>query len=153
MHIGLLSPEYVTEYQLDGGLANYLKKISKGLTDKGHTVSVFTLSSQEREWKDIKVGANIYEIRRVEFPEKLSKYKYYRYLNTIYPFLTQVYSSKRISSRVWEIHKKNQIDILHTSNYLAPGFMLRNNQRIPLVCRISSYSPLLRSAQGMQRWR
>jgi glycosyltransferase involved in cell wall biosynthesis len=34
---------------------------------------------------------------------------------------------------------------------MAPGHALLRNGRLPLVCRISSYTPLLRSANGKQR--
>jgi glycosyltransferase involved in cell wall biosynthesis len=41
-----------------------------------------------------------------------------------------------------------RIDIIQTSSFMAPGFALRKNEIIPMVTRISSYSPLCRSTFG-----
>jgi len=149
LHIGFLTPEYVMPGHLDGGLANYIYKVAHALTSRKHRVTVFVLSNQDQTWKDNQV--RIIEIKRVEsqrfqFPTKLGKLYY-----SLLPVLDQILSSRRLARFVWKQHCVEPLDILQASSYEAPGFALRKNNRIPLVCRISSYTPVYRSAYGRQR--
>jgi glycosyltransferase involved in cell wall biosynthesis len=141
MHIGFLTPEYVMSDQLDGGLANYVKKTGLGLTQRGHQVTVFVLSGRDKIWQDGPVEIN--EIKPLKIPRWL-KGKQYQ------PFFNQILGSQAIKKTVWKKHRSSPFDILQASSYLTPGFSLRNNGRVPLVCRISSYSPLCRAAQGKE---
>jgi glycosyltransferase involved in cell wall biosynthesis len=141
MHIGLLTPEYVMEGSLDGGLANYTRKVGLELTDRGHQVSVLVLSSRNACWQDNRIA--VYEVKRVVVPKWLRR--------RFHAVVAQVLSSKRLKSLVWKIHSATPFDLLQASSYMAPGYTLRRNGIIPLVCRVSSYAPLLRSAYGRQR--
>ena len=47
LRIAFATPEYVTENHFDGGLANYLNRVSRKLADLGHDVHVVTLSQQD----------------------------------------------------------------------------------------------------------
>jgi glycosyltransferase involved in cell wall biosynthesis len=147
LSIGFLTPEYVTAQQKDGGLANYLQKIAHELTKRNHRVTIFTLSDRESEWKDGDI--QIVEVKSANCP-KLPGPIYWR-IKSLLPVITQIRSARRIEEAVWRHHKKSQFDILQTSSYRTPGYTLRRNGRIPLVCRISSYTPLWRSAYGRQR--
>jgi len=149
MHIGFLSPEYVLTGQFDGGLANYIHKVAHALALQGHRVTVFVLSNQDRAWNDGQV--KIVEVKTVRTPLIKFPGKPIILLNTWLPVYDQIQSSRRIAHFVWKEHYVDPFDILQTSSYAAPGFALRKNGRIPLVCRISSYTPVLRSAYGRQR--
>jgi hypothetical protein len=46
MRIAFATPEFVTEDHFDGGLANYVNRVSKGLAARGHDVHVITLSTR-----------------------------------------------------------------------------------------------------------
>ena len=46
LRIAFATPEYVTEDYFDGGLANYLNRVSQALASLGHDVHVVTLSQQ-----------------------------------------------------------------------------------------------------------
>ncbi|MCI0602928.1 glycosyltransferase family 4 protein [bacterium] len=147
LHIGLLTPEYVTEERKDGGLANYLQKIASEFVHRNHRVTVFLLSGRNLEWKDGKI--DIIEVPRAgppKFPAFLRP-KLERFL----PLITALRSAKRIEKAVWRYHRIAPFDVLQTSSYASPGFALRKNGKIPVVCRISSYMPLCRSANGRQR--
>ena len=72
-------------------------------------------------------------------------------LNAVLPAFDQIRSSRRIAHFVWKEHRIDPFDILQTSSYEVPGYALRKNGRIPLVCRISSYTPVYRAAYGRQR--
>jgi len=149
MHIGFLSPEYVLPGQYDGGLANYIHKVAHALCSRGHRVTVFVLSNKDRCWTDGQV--KIVEVKSVQtlpikFPEKAAT-AIDNWLHAYY----QIRSSRRMAHFVWKEHRVDPFNILQTSSYEVPGFALRKNGRIPLVCRISSYTPVLRSAYGRQR--
>ena len=48
LRIAFATPEFVTEDHFDGGLANYLNRVSKKLTDLGHDIHVVTLSTKTK---------------------------------------------------------------------------------------------------------
>jgi glycosyltransferase involved in cell wall biosynthesis len=141
MHIGFLTPEYVMPGQIDGGLANYIKKTSHSLALRGNQVTVFVLSERNKTWNDGLV--NISEVKRTQIPRWLKGKQYHSFLN-------QILSSQNLKREVWKKHRSSPLDILQASSYLTPGFSLLNNGKVPLICRISSYTPLCRAAQGKE---
>ncbi len=145
MHIGFLTPEYVSASSFDGGLANYIRKVGLALTDCGHQVSVFVISNRNACYRDDQI--TVYEIKRVVVPRWLKRCAFH----AVSPALMQVLSSRRLASVVWKIHHDIPLDILQAASYMAPGYAVLRNGRIPLVCRVSSYTPLLRSAYGRNR--
>lgn len=142
MHIGFLTPEYVMPGRFDGGLANYIRKVGLALTSRGHQVSVLVLSNQNARWQDDRIA--VYEVKRVVVPQWL-RVKRFRAV------VAQVLSSRRLESVVWRIQRADPFDILQASSFEAPGYTLLRNGRLPLVCRVSSYTPLWRSAYGRRR--
>jgi len=146
MHIGFLTPEYVTPRGLDGGLANYLRKVGLALTARGHHVSVLVLSDHNGCWQD--EGVRVYEVGRFKVP---IRFKRNRRLVPWVSAFEQIQSSRRLAKMAWKIHQRTPFDIFQASSYKAPGYALRHNERVPLVCRVSSYTPLCRSAFGRPR--
>lgn len=149
LHIGLLTPEYPTNDVPFGGLGNYIRKVGLLLSERGHSVTVITLSSRNANWCDKTI--EIYEIQTAKqmarnrfIPRPAIKFL----LNSLF---LQLQSAKRIERKVWQVHGQQPFDLLQVPNYLTPGYTLRRNGDIPLVCRISSYAPLWRSANGQQR--
>lgn len=141
MHLGYITTEYITDGRYAGGLANYLQKVGQAFSGKGYPVSIFCLSSIDRHWKDGLL--DVYEIKRSRL-----RVPGFQALNGWLIVLDRLISAKRIEKRVWEIHARKPIDIIQTSSFNTPGYTLLNNGRIPIVCRISSYSPIIRSAFG-----
>jgi glycosyltransferase involved in cell wall biosynthesis len=127
--------------QLDGGLANYIKKTGLGLAQKGHRVSVFVLSDRAKLWNDGPV--EITEIKGKKLPRWLKGKQFH-------PFINQILGSRSIKNPLWRKHQQAPFDILQASSYMTPGLSMCKNGRIPLVCRISSYTPLCRAAQGKE---
>lgn len=149
MRIGFLSPEYVLQDRLDGGLANYIHKVAHALTLRGHRATVFVLSHQDRAWNDGPV--KIIEVKSVQSPRLQFPAKLGMLYNALLPAFDQIRSARRLAKFVWKQHHVEPFDILQTSSYMAPGYALRKNGRIPVVCRVSSYTPVVRSAFGRQR--
>jgi glycosyltransferase involved in cell wall biosynthesis len=63
----------------------------------------------------------------------------------------QLLASRKIAAKFWSIHRTGPFDLVQTPSYFAPGYALLHNGKVPVVCRISSYAPLLRAAAGQQR--
>jgi glycosyltransferase involved in cell wall biosynthesis len=145
MHIGFLTPEYVSPSSFDGGLANYVRKVGLALIKCGHQVSVFVISNRNACYQDDQI--TVHEVKRVTIATWVKRFV----LRAVSPALMQVLSSRRLASVVWKIHRDRPLDILQATSYLSPGYALLRNGRVPLVCRISSYTPLLRSAYGRSR--
>ncbi len=146
MHIGFLTPEYPDSQRPDGGLGNYIRKIALELLSHGNEVTVFVLSSENKSWDD--QGINIFQIKSFRFHWRLRKITS---LSAILCLIEQWINSNRLKSFVLIAHSRRKIDLLQTSNYLAPGYALCQNGLIPLVCRCSSYMPSLRAANGQRR--
>ena len=146
MHIGFLTPEYVSSRSLDGGLANYLKKTATALVNRGHQVTIFLLSDRDLIWFDNNV--RIIEIKGENSFTRISRIPVVRELYLLY---NQMLNSRKIAKKVMEIHKENHLDLLQQSSYLSLGNALLNNNQIPIVCRASSYSPFWRKAYGRSK--
>lgn len=146
MHIGFLTPEYVTPATPSGGLANYLKKTGQALVQRGNDVSIIVLSRKNKSWEDN--GVIVYEIKKLQIPSILSQVPLFGiFVQTV----NQILGSYQVSRTTWRIHKKQPFDILQASSYMAPGYKLLKNKHIPVVCRVSSYTPLLAAAYGVKR--
>ena len=146
MRIAFLTPEYVTKNSADGGLANYIKKIAKALSLRRCDVWVFVLSDLDTVWQDETV--TVCEVKRNVFLHRMRSS--FPFLG-ITQFFSQLASSRRIATKFWKIHKSRPFDILQASSYMAPGYTLLKNGKVPMVCRVSSYTPALRSAYGRKR--
>lgn len=145
MHIGYITTEYISvDGRFSGGLANYISKVGKSLSRQGHRVTVFCLSSRNYHWKDERI--DIYEVKQsqLQLPNNTSLNDWLRIVN-------QLLSAKGLEKKVWDIHSNIPLDILQTASYKTPGYTLINNRYIPLVCRISSYTPILRAAFGSKK--
>jgi glycosyltransferase involved in cell wall biosynthesis len=147
MRLALLTPEYVMQGNVDGGLANYVKKTAKSLSNKSVTTWVFVYSNRNTIWHDEKVTVCEISSKIIIFDYLLKVPK----VRGFYKIVRQILLSKKLSKKLWKCHKKNPFHIIQTSSYLTPGLSVLNNRRVPVVCRISSYTPLLRSAYGRQR--
>ena len=142
MHIAFITTEYISvEGRSSGGLANYIYKVGKSLSSKGHKVSILCLSSRYQYWKDGPI--DIYEVKRCQL--KLpNKNQFNNWRNIV----NQKISAEKIEKQIWNIYSSYPIDVIQVSSYKTPGYTLVKNGVIPVICRISSYSPMLRSAFG-----
>ncbi len=143
MHVGFLTPEYVTGTNPDGGLANYLRKTGQSLAERGHQVSVIVLQPQASTWQDGAV--QVYGVAQPGVPERLRRLRPAR---PVIAYRRQVQAARRLAEKAWEVHARQPFDVFQASSYASPGLILCRNGRVPLVCRVSSYTPLLRKAYG-----
>lgn len=148
MHIGFLTPEYIIPGHTSGGLGSYIHKTALALVARGETVTVFVASWRNAQWQDN--GVTVHEVRSVVWPYR-TRHIHATVAAVFSPMVAQLLSARRLANQVWRVHANTPIHLLQTSDFRAPGYALRHNKQIPLVCRISSYTPLWRSANGKQR--
>ncbi len=103
---------------------------------------VFVLSRRNANWQDGRI--TVFEVKKADLPGRVRFRGFQRVLG-------QYLNARRLAAAVWQAHRSTKLDIVQASSYMAPGYALLKNGQIPIVCRISSYTPLLRSAYGRQR--
>ena len=132
MHIGFLTPEYVIPPdRIDGGLANYLKKIAHALTDRGEEVSIIVLSTKcYLEKYSITFRVKLIFLSRDDVPMQISY--------SIIPIATVILLPEAAESM--DVHKERPFDILQASSYMARYHCLKNG-KIPLGMQILVYTP------------
>ena len=146
MNIGFLTPEYPLKNSKVGGVGTYIKKSASELTDRGHKITVFLESTRNAKLNDN--GVTIYEIKCPPLYYALNSKSFLKQLIRVSYIL---FSAFKIKNKVFQIHKKDPFNILQSSNYLAPGFFLKKNKKIPVITRVSSYAPLWHAAFGIPR--
>ena len=146
MHIAFLTPEYSRDEDRQGGLGNYLRKVGVELCRRGHRVTILALSNSRREWHDDLI--QVHEISRFRFPSQFTRL---RPMCPYLPVIAQVGCAHRLGRALLRVHRSDHVDIVQASGYMAPGYTMRRNPYFPMVCRVSSYAPLLRAANGLRR--
>ncbi len=146
MHVAFLTPEYSRDEEQQGGLGNYLRKVGLEMCRRGHQVSILCIGNRSAEWSDHEI--HVSEIRRFRFPYPAMRC---RLLSPCLAAIAQIRSAGRLEQALVRLHERAPVDVAQASSYAAPGYTARRNRRIPLVCRISSYTPMLRSASGQHR--
>ncbi len=146
MHIAYLTPEYPDSRRPDGGLGNYIRKVSLELIRRGHEATAFVLSYENKSWNDQDI--RVLQLNSFRFHWRLRRN---RSLSRWLDLCERWINGKRLKLFVLQSHRRKKIDLVQTSNYLAPGIELCRNGQFPLVCRCSSYMPPLRAANGQQR--
>lgn len=156
MNIAFLTPEYVVAGSVDGGLANYTRKTALQLVARGHDVTVFILSVETRRWVD--EGVRVVEVRGQSplqsaiLERRPGRFLVYRLgANFLVPFITWLCVARVMARTVLKEHRNAPFDIVQTPTNAVPGFFLAGRGEFPVVCRLSSYRPLTRSALGRKR--
>lgn len=148
MKIAFITPEFVTEPSYSGGLANYLGRVTVALAQAGHSVSVFT-RSQAVGQVDFQ-GVTVYRV--------VPLWDRRMVLDHVDPLIPRVfynpYQDLKAAWCLWrkwkQVHKQMAFDIVQVANVMAVGLFFRQEYRIPVVTRLSSYRPFWDRAAGIQ---
>jgi glycogen synthase len=144
MKIAFVTPEFITEpATYDGGLANYVARISLALTLAGHIAHVFVSSD-----KDEVIDYQGVIVHRVKIDYNDMMFKVRKMLTFHKQDLTQMWLhySRTLNRRLAEIHSQEDFDVVQYASYGAMAFYRLQN--VPSVVRLSSYEPLHRAARG-----
>ena len=166
MNILFLSKEYPPETGW-GGIGTYVYNIAHALSDKGHSVHVITLSYDRRDADPYKQvlrpvatlsdrrdarpiydrqgdysahngNIHVHRIRPLRFPTPVLN-------NFLFKSLEILKFNIAVILKIWEIVKKEKIDIIEAPEWRSEAFLLSflKPGRIPLVIKCHSPSILL----------
>ncbi len=144
MKIGFIATEFITEQNFAGGFANYLYRVGKLLSDRGHEIHIFTYSLEKGTIK--KDGLHIHRISSTLFRTILNNLTLRKFnISTLWmDFSWQAYKYIKV------FNNEKPFDILQYPNLqfcgLIPAFFLK----IPYTVRISSYAPLWNKLLGRE---
>ena len=144
MRIAFLTTEFITEPgSYDGGLSNYLYKVSIGLIKHGHQPIVI-ISSNENSYFNYK-GIEVYRVKPQQnflykLADKVSRYKYQPVLDLL---LQSFYVNKKLN----QINKEKGLDIIQFPSYQALGYFVPKKTKS--VMRISGYQKIADPANGI----
>lgn len=140
MNIVFLTTEYPGITMQSGGIAEYTRKISQELVTLGHEISIIV--SGESDYVKNEGKINIISFKSLDYWKGIDG-----------NLLAQSLRIIRIAINAYRFYREikklnqNRIDVVQSSNYLSPILFL-GNQKYPVICRLSSYAPLLREAYG-----
>ncbi|HXB41825.1 MAG TPA: glycosyltransferase family 4 protein [Bacteroidia bacterium] len=159
MNIALVTSEFLSESNYDGGLANYTYRLAKGLKQFNHRPVVFVRS--ETTEKIIFDGIEVYRVDMRNWDEWLYSNKYlckpYTVIKRSLKERTDWWirfesknglkiQSMKLNEWVKKIHKEIHFDIIHYSALGGTGLHRPNN--IPCISRLSGSNAMAHDFGG-----
>ena len=145
MRIGFLTTEFVTEPNFAGGLANYVYRVGRLLTERGHEVHVVTHSSQNND-EFVYDGIFVHRVMNSCWRWRLNRLFFHRIPRTC----RALDFSFRAFRCLRKLHAKTPFDVLQVPNIEGCGLFSLLLLGVPHVVRISGYSRLLDKFQGRE---
>jgi glycosyltransferase involved in cell wall biosynthesis len=143
MRIAFATGEFVTEEgSYDGGLANYLHRVTLSLAALGHEPIVVV--SSDRDETFVERGIEIHRVRTAgnRLRSQLDYYTLHRFTMA----LELTFVGLALRARLKEIHRKRPLSIVQYTH--LGGLSLFALRGVPSVVRLSSYTPLARVKGG-----
>jgi glycosyltransferase involved in cell wall biosynthesis len=143
MRIAFATGEYVTEEgSFDGGLANYIHRVSLSLAAMGHEPVVVVSSDRDETFVD--KGIEVHRVRTSgnAWRNWIDYFTFHRFTMT----LELTFVGIALRYRLKEIHRKRPLSIVQYTH--LGGLSLFAPRGIPTVIRLSSYTPLARAKGG-----
>ncbi len=144
MHIAFLTTEYVTESVFDGGLANYLYRTALSMSQRGHSIEIFTQS----ETNETLVHARI-RVHRIK-----PRTSWTRIVKRILGCSTQTAHALvmgiQFRNCLLKAHAQDRFDIAQAASHRATALGIAHRFPVPVVIRASSYEPMLYAAANAQ---
>jgi glycosyltransferase involved in cell wall biosynthesis len=116
LRIAFATPEFVTESYFDGGLANYINRVSKKLADLGHDVHIVTLSTTNEDEFEHE-GVLVHRVM-----PKLGWYRFNRLIgNSLTTTLHWLNFSAQTYRKLKQLHRRKPFDLIQYPNYSSCG--------------------------------
>lgn len=145
MHILYITTEYPQPGQAYGGIAEYTHKTAHALVQRGQKVSILHIGQVNRNYTQN--GVDVYEIKSFDLYKGIDGRLPEQFLRLL-RLLASAYKTRQA---IKKICKRNKISVIQYPNYLFQGLFLTTKDFPCLVCRVSSYAPLLRSTYGARK--
>ena len=146
MRIAFATPEFVTEDHFDGGLSNYINRVSKALAQLGHDVHVITLSTKNDDAFDHE-GVMVHRV--------MPKAGWYRFNRLTGSSLTTTLHWLNFSTQAYrklkQLHRRQPFHLIQYPNYSSCGLFSIPLLRAAHVVRASSHQSQLNDAAGVKR--
>lgn len=145
MHIAFVTPEFAGTGQVNGGLGNYLVRVTRLLSDRGHQCEVFVcngedLPKQTDERFDLD-GVLVHALSH-HVPESLGIEAL-----PMPSWAKMLFAGAwRLAEVVHQCHEEAPFDLVQVSNCGLPALFV--DVFAPVSMRLSSYEPLLHRAYG-----
>lgn len=131
MRIAFVSPEFVTERDYDGGLANYLYRAGLSLVKLGHEPHVIVASDRDESFDLDGIRVHRVDVGPVWLHSLAGRIL--RGYRTVFSMLWQ---SHRLNRRLRRLHAQSPLTLAQYSSYLATAIF--RPRAIPAVVRLSS---------------
>lgn len=133
LRIAFATPEFITEDHFDGGLANYLNRVSNSLARLGHDIHVVTLSTKNNDSFDHE-GVTVHRVMLKPGWHKFNRLTRYSLSTTWHwlNFSTQTYRKLK------QLHRLQPFDLIQYPNYSSCGLFSIPLLRTTHVIRASS---------------
>jgi len=116
LRIAFATPEFVTEDYFDGGLSNYINRVSKALAQRGHDVHVVTLSTKNNDAFDHE-GVKVHRVM-----PKLGWYRFNRLTgSSLTTTLHWLNFSTQAYRKLKQLHRRQPFDLIQYPNYSSCG--------------------------------
>lgn len=144
MNIAFITPEFITEIGRDGGLANYIHKISLALQERGH--NIYVIVSSDRDEKFIHKGVTVIRVN-IQLNGLFSFFKACSF--GFYAPFSWGFQSWKLNKVLKKLHHTDNVAIAQYASYTGTAYFRSKN--IPCVSRLSSYQPVLDEVNGLSR--
>lgn len=141
MKIAFLTTEFVTEKRFDGGLANYLHRVTQAERQRGNHVEVFTQSDHDEEITN--EGVLVHRVGS-RLPRTLRQLTLGRFRESLSALAVSLALRRRFLVR----HRSVMFDAVQASQYRACGLLLSIHSPVPVITRLSSFEPFIREANA-----
>ena len=131
MRIAFISPEFVTEDNYDGGLANYLYRAALSLVGLGHEPHIIVASDRDESF-----DLDGIRVHRVDVGPRWLHGLAGRILRRYRPVFSALWQSFVLNRRLRRLHAQRPMALAQYSSYLATA--LFRPRCIPAVVRLSS---------------
>lgn len=146
LRVAFATPEYVTEHHFDGGLANYVHRITKLLASLGHDVHVVTLSLKDDDEFD-NDGVKVHRVTLKHGWMLLNSITRYSFPTTLH----WLNFTAQVGRKLRQLHRQNPFHLIQYPDYSSCGLFSIPFLRAAHVVRASSYQPALTDAAGLKR--
>jgi len=134
VRIAFISPEFITEDDYDGGLANYLYRAALSLVGLGHEPHIIVASDRDETFDLDGIC-----VHRVDIGPNWLHGLAGRILRRYRSLFSILWQSFRLNRRLRRLHAQHPFALAQYSSYLATA--LFRPRSIPAVVRLSSLTP------------
>jgi glycosyltransferase involved in cell wall biosynthesis len=146
MRVAYLTPEFVTEAKFDGGLGNYLNRVTRALAEYGHEPEVFVLSDRDESF-DFD-GVRVHRVGQrfgngIRWLRRAGRVLCRSDMNMTSLVLS---GSRRLAERFVQRQRERPFDIVQGSDFYATALNVPRRSGVVTITRLSYYAPLARTA-------